>query len=254
MSNFNQQLLDEINYVRTNPRRYSKKLSKYIDYFKDKVLYLPGTNAGIQTEEGADAYKQAIDSLVKESRREPLNPSKGLCKVAENLLSEAQKDADNVGNISVEKLLKKFGTVKGSLSRIFEFGGETPEQIVVNLIVSDGDPSRSQRESLLNAEVKQVGLASGKHEDFGHCTVIVSVTELKTTDSEDSGFIEGEYKPSKFDDNDENDNQNEEGVASITKTEQIVIENGTKKKITKIVKNMVDGTKKIETSKEIVKD
>ena len=112
MSNFNKELLDEINFLRTNPRRYSKKLSKYIDYFKDNGLYIPGTNVGIPTEEGAEAYKQAIDSLLKESRREPLIPSKGLCQVAETLVSEAQKDADNVENVDIEKMIKKWEHIK----------------------------------------------------------------------------------------------------------------------------------------------
>ena len=113
------------------------------------------TNVGIQTEEGAEAFKQAIDSLLKERRREPLIPSKGLCKISEMLISEAQKDIDNVGNIEIEKFIKKMGTYKGGLSRIFEIGGETPEMVVINSVVCDGDPSRGQRESLLNAEVKK---------------------------------------------------------------------------------------------------
>ena len=255
MSNFNKELLDEINFLRTNPRRYSKKLSKYIDYFKDNVLYIPGTNVGIPTEEGAEAYKQAIDSLLKESRREPLIPSKGLCQVAETLVSEAQKDADNVGNIDIEKMIKKMGTYKGCLSRIFEFGGETPEQVVVNSVVCDGDPSRGQRQSLLNAEVKRIGIANGKHEAYGHVTTLVTITEFKNNEgTNDEGFLDGDYVPKEINlENDDND-EKEEGVASVERTEQIVMENGKKKKIIKIIKYMEDGTKQIETIKENVKE
>ena len=257
MSNFSQELLDEINFLRTNPRRYSKKLSKYIDYFKDKILRLPGSNAGIQTEEGAEAYKEAAEDLIKEQRREPLIPSMGLCQISAKLLSEAQKDADNVGNVDVEKLIKKIGSLKGSLSRIFEFGGETPEQVVVNLVVSDGDPSRGQRESLLNPEVKKIGIAHGKHDDYGFVTVLVATTEFEKTDgADDNGFLDGEYVPKiEMDDKGNNSEEEfEEGVASITKSESIVLENGKKKKITKIIKNMEDGTKRIETIKENVED
>ena len=255
MSNFNKELLDEINFLRTNPRRYSKKLSKYIDYFKDNVLYIPGTNVGIPTEEGAEAYKQAIDSLLKESRREPLIPSKGLCQVAETLVSEAQKDADNVGNIDIEKMIKKMGSYKGCLSRIFEFGGETPEQVVVNSVVCDGDPSRGQRQSLLNAEVKRIGIANGKHEAYGHVTTLVNITEFKNNEgTNDEGFLDGDYVPKEINlENDDND-EKEEGVASVERTEQIVMENGKKKKIIKIIKYMEDGTKQIETIKENVKE
>ena len=255
MSDFNKELLDEINFLRTNPRRYSKKLSKYVEYFKDKILYLPGTNAGIQTEEGAEPYKEAIISLSTESRREPLLPSKGLCKICEDLLKEAQKDADNVGNISVEKLINKIGSIKGSLSRLFEFGGETPEQVVINLIVGDGDPSRGQRKSLLNAEVKKIGLANGKHDSYGHCTVILSTTQFtNNVDSNDEGFIDGDYVPKKIDEGDDNDEEKNEDVESINKTENIVVENVKKKKVIKIVKIMKDGSKQIETIKKDVEE
>ena len=43
-----------------------------------------------------------------------------------------------------------------------------------------------------------------------------------------------------------------QGVASIDKTEKIIILNEDKKKVTKIIKNMEDGSKQIETIKEIL--
>ena len=50
----------------------------------------------------------------------------------------------------------------------------------------------------------------------------------------------------------EGENQLPPGVASLDKTEKIIMENGCKKKITKIVKVMEDGSKQIETTKEVV--
>ena len=44
------------------------------------------------------------------------------------------------------------------------------------------------------------------------------------------------------------------GVASINKTEKIVVENGDKKKVTKIIKVMEDGSQRIETIKEILEE
>ena len=248
MSNFNQELLDEINFVRANPRRYAKKLYKYMEYFNDKILRIPGRNAGIATEEGAQAFKEAAEFLLNEQRREPLTPSKGLCQVSSKLVEEAQKDADNVANINIENLIKQVGSVKGSLSRIFEFGGDTPELVIINLVVSDGDPSRGQRQSLLNPAVKKIGIANGIHNMYGHCTVLISATEFKSNDGgEDNRFLDGEYVPN-LEIN--NDNEIEEGVIKITKTESYITENGKKKKITKIIKHMENGTKQIETIKE----
>ena len=44
------------------------------------------------------------------------------------------------------------------------------------------------------------------------------------------------------------------GVVAINKTEKIVIEGGKKQKVIKIVKEMEDGTKEMETVKEYVEE
>ena len=302
MSDFNQELVREINSLRTNPKKYARTVAKYVNYFKGKILRLPGSNAGIKTEEGADAYREAADFLSKQPRIEALEPSKGLCRIAEDFISAVQQsDPNDLGSIDMEEIINKYGSFGGSFSRAMDFGGETPEQALVNLIVSDGDTSRGQRESLLSTEIKRIGVANGDHETYRHCTAIVTCTEFENeVDDDDNGLLEEEntnkYQRSK--DNDEEDSrgkkeepkerreqpkkqvlQNKErepreekrynrpqkeeqeeegddelppGVASINKTEKIVMENGRKKRITKIIKIMEDGSKQVETSKEVV--
>ena len=202
----------------------------------------------------------------------------------------------------MEEIINKYGSFGGSFSRAMDFGGETPEQALVNLIVSDGDTSRGQRESLLSTEIKRIGVANGEHETYRHCTAIVTCTEFENeVDDDDNGLLEVE-NTNKFQRNKDNDDeedsrrkkeepkerreepkkqvlQNKErepreekkynspqkeeqeeegeeelppGVASINKTEKIVMENGRKKRITKIIKIMEDGSKQVETSKEVV--
>ena len=303
MSDFNQELVREINSLRTNPKKYSRTVAKYINYFKGKILRLPGSNAGIKTEEGPDAYREAADFLSKQPRIEALEPSKGLCRIAEDFISAVQQsDPNDLGNIDMEEIINKYGSFGGSFSRAMDFGGETPEQALVNLIVSDGDTSRGQRESLLSTEIKRIGVANGEHETYRHCTAIVTCTEFENeVDDDDNGLLEVE-NTNKFQRNKDNDDeedsgrkkeepkerkeepkkqvlQNKErepreeknynrpqkeeqeeegeeelppGVASINKTEKIVMENGRKKRITKIIKIMEDGSKQVETSKEVV--
>jgi len=298
MSEFNEELLAEINALRTNPRKYSRTISKYINYFKGKLLCLPGSNAGIQTEEGPDAYKEAVDFLSKQSRIEALKPSKGLCRIAQDFISAVQKpDSNDLENIDMEEIINKYGSFSGSFSRAMDFGGETPEQAVINLIVSDGDKSRGQRESLLSTEIKRIGVANGDHDTYRHCTAIVTCTEFENTvDDDDNGLLEEEPPSKNLDkDNEEGEGEGKEGkgktlkprkvilktenaeknyrkpyrsygdkeknegegqlppgVASLDKTEKIIMENGCKKKITKIIKVMEDGSKQIETTKEVV--
>jgi len=290
MSDFNEDLIMEINLLRTNPKKYAKTISKYMNYFKGNLLCLPGTNAGIQTEEGVEAFKEAVDFLNKQENLEPLKPSKGLCRIAEEFIAIYQKpDSGELANKDMEDIINKYGSFSGSFSRAMDFGGETAEMAIINLVVSDGDPSRGQRESLLSNEIKKVGVANGEHEVYRHCSAIITSTEFDNTfDKDDNGLLT-QSKPKniksieknkndeeklnnlneKKDENKENEKINERvktdkkkntngkedlplGVASINKTEKIVVENGDKKKVTKIIKVMEDGSQRIETIKEIL--
>jgi hypothetical protein len=290
MSDFNEDLIMEINLLRTNPKKYAKTISKYMNYFKGNLLCLPGTNAGIQTEEGVEAFKEAVDFLNKQENLEPLKPSKGLCRIAEEFIAIYQKpDSGELANKDMEDIINKYGSFSGSFSRAMDFGGETAEMAIINLVVSDGDPSRGQRESLLSNEIKKVGVANGEHEVYRHCSAIITSTEFDNTfDKDDNGLLT-QSKPKniksieknkndeeklnnlneKKDENKENEKINELvktdkkkntngkedlplGVASINKTEKIVVENGDKKKVTKIIKVMEDGSQRIETIKEIL--
>ena len=290
MSDFNEDLIMEIILLRTNPKKYAKTISKYMNYFKGNLLCLPDTNAGIQTEEGVEAFKEAVDFLNKQENLEPLKPSKGLCRIAEEFIAIYQKpDSGELANKDMEDIINKYGSFSGSFSRAMDFGGETAEMAIINLVVSDGDPSRGQRESLLSNEIKKVGVANGEHEVYRHCSAIITSTEFDNTfDKDDNGLLT-QSKPKniksieknkndeeklinlneKKDENKENEKINEGvktdkkkntngkedlplGVASINKTEKIVVENGDKKKVTKIIKVMEDGSQRIETIKEIL--
>lgn len=294
MSDFNEDLIMEINLLRTNPKKYAKTISKYMNYFKGKLLCLPESNAGIQTEEGVEAFKEAVDFLNKQPKIEPLKPSKGLCRIAEDFISIYQKpESGDLANKDMEEIINKYGSFAGSFSRAMDFGGETPEMAIINLVVSDGDPSRGQRESLLSTEIKKIGVANGKHDTYRHCSAIITCTEFENTfDKDDNGLLT-EVKPNnikknenikedyrsnkelrennydkknelkdKKDKKQDKDNKNQSdgkeelppGVASINKTEKIIVEDGEKKKVIKIIKVMEDGSKQIETVKEIVEE
>ena len=286
---FEEILVNKINEFRTNPKGYAKKIDKYVSYFKGKTLRIPGSNAGIRTEEGAEAYIEAVDFLSKQDGVEPLEPSKGLGRICQDFMAEAQKvDPNDLGNIDLEEIIAKYGEFTGSLNRAMDFGGEDPEQVLINLIVCDGDPNRGNRESLLSTDLKRVGVASAKHPTYRYCTLIISCTKFKNTyDSDDNGFIststpytepkkpakaankdEGKtIKPRKVvlkekpkeespppQDEEEDEDVPPEGVVSESRTEKIVTEKGKKKRIIKIVRTMADGSKETETIKEAVED
>ena len=188
---FEREIIKEINELRTNPKGYTKKIKKYISYFDGKLLNLPGSEASIETQEGPDAYTEAINFLSKQKGIESLEPSKGLHRAAKDFVALVKnKGPEDLESIDLDKVVEKYGKYSGNLSRALDFGGETPEQVLVNLIVSDGDPKREQRENLLNKELKKVGAAIGKHDEFGYVATIIAVSKFTNErDKDDKGFI-----------------------------------------------------------------
>ena len=57
--NFINELLNEINHVRLNPKSYAKKLRMCAQSFDGDVLRLPELKNGLITNEGAIAYEEA---------------------------------------------------------------------------------------------------------------------------------------------------------------------------------------------------
>ena len=143
---FSKQLLEEINSVRTNPSSYVEKILKYKDFFNGKVLKIPGEEAGIQTQEGAPAYEEAANFLKEATSVDPFIPSKGLTKIANEYLNNIQNvGMDNIDSIDINEIVEKYGNFNGELNQLMEFGSKTPEQVVICLLVCDGDSSRGNR-------------------------------------------------------------------------------------------------------------
>ena len=252
MSDFNEELIKEINLLRKNPKEYANKISKYLKYFNEKIFCYPGNNIQIQTEEGVEAFKEAIDFLNEQKEKDPLIPSKGLFKIADEYLSRYLKpNTEELSDEDMEKIINKYGKYYGYFFRAIDFGGETPEMVVIDLIVSDGDSLRKQRESLLNNEIIKIGIANRKHEIYGHCSSIITCTEFENTldKNDEEILIKKEEKKEEI-----KIIRKPLAVTSIDKSEKIIVEDGDKKKETKITKVMEDGSKQIAIIKEIFDD
>ena len=178
-----EEVIAEINDLRTNPKGYGGKIEQYSTYFDDKsgkILRVPGSNVGIKTSEGREGYLEAANFLRDEAQPvEAFEESRGLTAIAQEFLDTVVKmDPSRVGEISMDEIIARHGEFNGNFSRAMEFGANTSEQVVINLVVSDGDKARGQRDSLLNANLKKIGVATGKHDTYRTCTVIVSCTQF----------------------------------------------------------------------------
>ena len=181
-------LIYEINNVRSNPASYAEKLERYKSYFQGNVWKDPNSNAGIKTEEGAAAVDEAINFLRSKAQRvDSLTPSKGLNKVAADFLREFQKDAN--ANVELDPVISRYGNFTGNFRRLVQFGSNTAEHVVINLLVCDGDKSRGHRDAILADGLKKVGVAYGPQDTYKCCSVIVVCSKFdNTVDGDDSVY------------------------------------------------------------------
>ena len=168
MDAFEREIINELNAVRLNPQSYISLLREYKNYFhKNEILKVPNVKVGIKTIEGPSAYEEAAKFLENQKPINPIKCHKGLCKVALELLDVIQRTPiENINSINTEKIIQNYGTFLGSLSQLIDFGGTSPQLVVSNFLVSDGDSNREQRETLLSKDLKKVGIGFGAHEEF----------------------------------------------------------------------------------------
>ena len=258
MSSFYYGLIKEINSVRTNPVAYADKLLEYKKYFKGLVLKLPGAKAGIKTEEGFPPYEEAAKFLKSMKPVEEMSPSKGLGRIANDYLEKIKELVpEQIGEIDIDLIIKKYGSFSGSFSNISDFGNNTPEFCLIGLLVSDGDESRSNRDFILDKNLKKVGIAREKHAVYEYLTIIISCTEFKNTfDKDDNEDYDGLMtKSDKTSSNLEKKNEkenissnekveyviNDPDVVSYETRERLVIERGKRKKKVIFFKKYKDG-------------
>lgn len=73
---------------------------------------------------------------------------------------------------------KDYAVVKGKLSELYDFGGESGEEIVEWLLIDDGLASRKRRNILLNPQFQYIGIGTSLHNVHGVITVIVLAEDV----------------------------------------------------------------------------
>jgi hypothetical protein len=197
MNEFYLNLVDEINKLRSNPPAYGDKLLSFKSCFKDLVVKFPGQKVGMQTSEGFAAYEEAAKYLKTLKPISDIIASKGLCRIAKDYLDKMREcSPEEVESIEIDSIIKKYGKFKGTFNNAMDFGSDTPELVVVNLVVSDGDETRANRDLLLNPENHKIGIATGTHAEYGNLTIILSCTDFKNiVDPDDNEDFGGLAKP-----------------------------------------------------------
>lgn len=171
---FRLRVIDEINFVRRNPQSYAEKIRKFSTYFRGKILKIPETTP-IMTSEGVKAFEEAAFHLDNLDSMPNLKYCPGLAHSAHEALHDIQKfeDINELDILNIDSYLSKHGKVVGHFAQAVDFGSSSPELVVINLLVDDGDSSRGNRINILDPKFKLIGVSTGNHLVYQNCTVLM---------------------------------------------------------------------------------
>ena len=270
---FAYEIVKEINLARTKPKKYAKFLEEMLKYFDGNDLVYPEENININTNEGAEAYEEAIEYLYNSYPKPKLNLHLFLIKIANDFLNHSMKiNYENIFKLNINDLIEKYGNFNGNFSKLMDFGGLTAKSIVTNLIVCDGEESRDYRNLIFDDDFRYIGVASKPHPDYKQFTVFMISENFKSLDPKNDIPIQISDKVNEEDEEDEeeeneeeeneeegeeienknnyNDDIREDGVKRIKKIEQIKNINGKFTKVIKVIKTLDDGFVETEVFKE----
>jgi len=182
-----QQVLQELNQIRTNPKEFAERMEESFSNFKEnKALHRPGA-VPVMTREGIDAAKEALEQVKNTEPMEPLEWSIGLGKAAQSHVNDTGP-LGIVGHIgsrenSFQDRLEVFGKWNDCIAEALDYGSVNGFEVVLALLVDDGLPTRPHRQAILNPRFRKVGVGVGPHSEYRSVSCVVFAGEF--SDKED---------------------------------------------------------------------
>ncbi len=169
------QVIVEHNKVRKDPKSYIPILEEQIKYFKENVLARPG-EVPVQTNEGKDAFTEAIEFLKNQAPVSELTEDANLSKACNDHCSDIGPKGivshDSSDGKNVSDRIEVYTEWDAACGENLDFGSKNAVDIMVNLIVDDGVEKRSHRRHIFNDKFCFVGVAIGDHKEYEVVCVI----------------------------------------------------------------------------------
>lgn len=183
----NAEVLEELNFARTKPQEYAQILREYRKHFKGNIVYEPGKENALQTNEGVAAVDEAIAFLERAEPVPPLFPSPILKEVAADHVKE-QGPRGTYGHASADgsnpsdRLARRGGG--HTIGETIAYGPITSARdLVRQLIVDDGVPDRGHRDLIFQSNQRFAGTTCGYHKQL----FVMCVTDY-------SYWVDGNYR------------------------------------------------------------
>jgi len=176
---FEQMLLAELVLARTNPGAMVEKLQLRKRYYRGLEYDNAETGTRLTTVEGTSAVDEALDYCLARLRglgdRARIRPYEGLHKSARDFcaIMATTLTPHNESPDQAEKRLSRYGRVQGTVGQSVALANLSPEEIILDWLIDDGNKARPNRNAVFNGDFQAVGIASGPQSTTGRITTVI---------------------------------------------------------------------------------
>jgi len=165
-----------LNKTRTAPDSMLLFLKDRINCF-EKKCFTSSTGDTFLTEEGKVPVIHLQNNLSDSYPLQPFEEIEGLSKAAFDL-ADTLKSSDDISHTSKQGngLVQRISKYGNSSGRIYECLGAQMKagiDFVLNWLISDGDPLRSDRKSILSSSFTHMGVSVQAHPTYNYIAVLI---------------------------------------------------------------------------------
>lgn len=172
-------VLEESNLARTDPAAYVALLQQRRQRMKGRLYYRENDPVAIMTYEGVKPVDEALAVMGRQSPLAALQWSEPLAELARQHVADTGRrgmvghDGSNGNSFAkrIARLPSGAGVRVGGEN--ISYGHDEGREVVMQLLVDDGVPSRGHRENLLNPEFNAGGIGCGYHRKYGSMCVAI---------------------------------------------------------------------------------
>jgi uncharacterized protein YkwD len=160
----------EMNMVRSNPKKYAELyIQTELRYYNGNLYQRPGQIA-IQTQEGKKAVETCVTALSRLQGVQLLKPEVGLSLGTKDHTADQGKTG-KTGHDGSDKStpftrIDRYGQGYKTAGENLAYGPVSGRDIVTQLLIDDGVPSRGHRTNIMNKAFSQTGVSFGAHPQF----------------------------------------------------------------------------------------